>query len=117
MEERIPGEESLQALASAQQRLAEFDASNQELEDIRLHLRENEVEQSRLTEINRQYRAQMNEAKTRMHAPGQTTALCPLCNQPLSETHRAHLLEDISRKGQNMGDTLPVQHIAITGPC
>ena len=105
MEERIPGEESLQALASAQQRLAEFDASNQELEDIRLHLRENEVEQSRLTEINRQYRAQMNEAKTRMHALGETTALCPLCNQPLSETHRAHLLEDISREGQNMGDT------------
>ncbi len=88
LEERLPGEETLLALDVAQHRLAEFDTLSQELKELRLRLRENEVEQSRLNELNRQYRTQMNEAKTRLDALGDTAALCPLCGQSLSETHR-----------------------------
>lgn len=105
LEERLPDENTLQAFDAAQQRLAEFDVLSQKLDEFRLHLRENEVEQSRLNELNRQYRAQMSEAKVRMNALGETAALCPLCNQPLSESHREHLLEEISLEGKVMGDT------------
>ena len=105
LEERFLGEDTLKTLDAAQQRLIEYDSKSHELNELRHRERENEIAQSRLSELNRQYRTQMDEAKIRIDALGEAEAACPLCGQPLTQEHREHLLDEISVAGKDMGDT------------
>ncbi len=73
------------------------------------------AERERFVELdgeNRRLKLAMDELKTRID---QITALeggagqpdqvvCPLCGQPLSETHRAATLEELQAQGREMGD-------------
>ncbi|MDF1513795.1 MAG: SMC family ATPase [Anaerolineae bacterium] len=104
LEERMPGTETIQALDANLQRLRELTLMKQERETLTTQLHSNDVEQSRLNELNRQYRNQMNEAKSRLDALKSAAAVCPLCGQALSDKHRDQLLEEISVEGNTLGD-------------
>ncbi|MBZ0317340.1 MAG: SMC family ATPase [Anaerolineae bacterium] len=62
-------------------------------------------EQAGLGVENKALRTEMNDIKERIEIIEHTTeALCPLCRQPLDETHRLHLLEDLQQEGKEKGD-------------
>ena len=81
-----------EALETAQTKLAEIEALAHTQADAQTTLQAAEVEQSRLTERNRQLKEQMNETKARLDALAEADARCPLCRQPLTPEHQAQTL-------------------------
>jgi len=102
--ERFPGERLAEELQAAAARVAELDAAAEELDGVRAALQENEVDQSRLSERNRQLRDNMAETKARLDALAEAKADCPLCGQPLSPDHHQRVLAEIEAEGKAMGD-------------
>lgn len=92
-------------LAEAQSALAQAEAKIQtrsELENQRADARER---RAALTEENKTLKREMNELKSRIDSLNQADgADCPLCGQPLSESHRAATLADLESMGGEKGD-------------
>lgn len=103
-EERLASATLAAELAEAQARLAALERLAEELEQTRTIVHEAEVENSRLTERNRQLKARMNETKANLDTLAEAGAVCPLCRQPLTEEHRVRLLAELQAEGTAMGD-------------
>jgi len=103
LEERIPPQTLAQKLKKAQEQLAYFEQITETREETQRALQDAGVEQSRITERNRQLRELMDTTKTNLEALADADANCPLCRQPLSPEHQLQLLETIQAEGQSMG--------------
>ncbi|MCZ2126655.1 MAG: SMC family ATPase [Anaerolineales bacterium] len=92
-------------LAQAQSALKAAEAKIQtrgELENQRTSARE---KQAALVEENKTLSREMNELKSRIDSLMQADgADCPLCGQPLSESHRASTLAELEKIGGEKGD-------------
>jgi exonuclease SbcC len=53
---------------------------------------------------NQQYKADMQPLKERLDALEAAEAVCPLCQQPLSDGHRERVAAEFKRRGKEMGD-------------
>ncbi len=102
--ERFVDETVLAEFRTAEAAVAALATVAEDLERERVTQQENGVEQSRLTERNRQLRDLMNETKIRLDALAEAEADCPLCGQPLTPEHHRRLLSDIEARGTEMGD-------------
>ena len=91
--------EKLQLTLTEQQaRLQQAETGRRELNDLRHELERREQEQPSLKE-------QMDKMKERMdRLQDETGTDCPLCGQPLTETHRQEVLAQINIDGKQMGD-------------
>ncbi len=111
--ERFPGERLAAELQVAAAHVAESDAAAAELDGVRALLQENEVDQSRLSERNRQLRDTMAETKARLDALAEAKADCPLCGQPLSPDHHQRVLAEIEVEGKVMGDEFRIKRAGL----
>ncbi len=73
--------------------------------DIDIKLREERERLIQLDGENKRLKAEMEEIKARLDQIAQIeAAACPLCGQPLSDSHRASLLEQLQAEGKEKGD-------------
>ena len=101
--------EKLQLTLTEQQaRLQQAETGRRELNDLRHELERREQEQPSLKE-------QMDKMKERMdRLQDETGTDCPLCGQPLTETHRQEVLAQIKADGKQMGDAYRANRNRIT---
>ncbi len=104
LESRIPDAQLVHELEAAEARLADFEQTAALLDQARSATQEADIEQSRLTERNRQLRTLMDKTKANLEVLADAEAVCPLCRQPLTPEHQVQLLEEIQAEGQTMGD-------------
>jgi len=62
------------------------------------------AEMAALETRNQRLKKDMQPLKERLDALAVAGATCPLCQQPLSDEHRAHVTEEFKRQGTEMGD-------------
>ena len=99
------GEAQRAPLAEAQAALAQLEAQQARRETLRQELSALAEEAATLKAQSEQLRAEMDELKEKIELLQETgEAACPLCQQPLDETHREQLLADFQAEGQAKGD-------------
>ncbi len=85
-------------LKDAEQRLARRDQLYEELGSAQGHQAEAQAENPRL-------KAEMDELKERIDQLSETEgAICPLCGQPLNQSDRMALIEQLNQEGTEKGD-------------
>ncbi len=82
-------------------RLAEMEAQRQAWREEHERLA---AELAALETRNRQLNADMQPLKERLDELKAAEAVCPLCQQPLSDEHRDHVATELQRQGKEMGD-------------
>jgi len=82
--------------------LTQLQASRDAARDDLVRLTE---ERATLTAQNKALKAEMDALKERIDLLARAEADCPLCGQPLTETHRQRLLQDLETYGKGMGNT------------
>lgn len=102
LERRLPGPELPVKLEAAETRLAELQEIAEQTQQLRQEIEDAKVEHSRLIELNRHLKTQLEETKARRETLAQAEASCPLCRQPLTAEHRTRLLEDIQAEEQRL---------------
>ena len=98
--------ESLESqLNTAQESLKEAEEKIQERTELEVQRNEARERQAGLKAENESLRREMDELKTRIDALKVAEgAECPLCGQPLSESHRKSTLKDLEQTGKDKGD-------------
>jgi len=98
--------ESLESqLNTAQESLKEAEEKIQERTKLEAQRNEARERQAGLKAENESLRREMDELKTRIDALKVAEgAECPLCGQPLSESHRKSTLKDLEQTGKDKGD-------------
>ena len=98
--------ESLESqLNTAQESLKEAEEKIQERTELEAQRNEARERQAGLKAENESLRREMDELKTRIDALKVAEgAECPLCGQPLSESHRKSTLKDLEQTGKDKGD-------------
>jgi exonuclease SbcC len=81
--------------------LAEREARQQECRGEQERL---VAEMAALETRNQQLKADMEPLKERLDDLEAAEAICPLCQQPLSDEHRDHIVDEFQRQGKEMGD-------------
>ena len=102
LERRLPGPELALKLKAAETRLAELKEVEKRTRQLRQEIQNAKVAHSRLIELNRHLKTQLEETKSRRETLAQAEANCPLCRQPLTAEHRTRLLEDIQAEEQRL---------------
>ncbi len=91
-------------LQEAAEHLAELERLDSEVQAFREHIAALQEEHVTLREHLRRLKEDMEEIKARIEqlegARGQPN--CPLCGQPLSEEHIAHMVDTLRRQGQEL---------------
>ena len=97
--------ELLGQLDTARSTLAEAEARLVEREDLEAQAAQAREKQAELNAENQALKAQMDELKARIEQLTATEgATCPLCEQELSDTHRASTLKQLEKEGKSQGD-------------
>ena len=98
--------ESLESqLNTARESLKEAEEKIQERTKLEAQRNEARERQAGLKAENESLRREMDELKTRIDALKVAEgAECPLCGQPLSESHRKSTLKDLEQTGKDKGD-------------
>ncbi|HNO94196.1 MAG TPA: SMC family ATPase, partial [Anaerolineales bacterium] len=92
-------------LNTAQESLKEAEEKIQERTELEAQRNEARERQAGLKAENESLRREMDELKTRIDALKVAEgAECPLCGQPLSESHRKSTLKDLEQTGKDKGD-------------
>ncbi|HNM36698.1 MAG TPA: SMC family ATPase [Anaerolineales bacterium] len=92
-------------LNTAQESLKEAEEKIQERTKLEAQRNEARERQAGLKAENESLRREMDELKTRIDALKVAEgAECPLCGQPLSESHRKSTLKDLEQTGKDKGD-------------
>ncbi len=101
------GEAARQALAKAEAQLTHFAAMEEEIQALRERAMRIQEERATLRESLRRLKDDMNELKERIQQLEEARGApnCPLCGQPLSDDHVAHMLDTLRAEGRQMGDT------------
>ncbi|MBN8657589.1 MAG: SMC family ATPase, partial [Anaerolineae bacterium] len=93
-------------LSAAEEALKEAEAKIQERAELEVQRNEARERQAGLKAENESLRREMDELKTRIDALKVADgAECPLCGQPLSESHRKSTLKELEESGKDKGDT------------
>lgn len=93
-------------LATAQESLNEAEAKIKERVELENNRNEARERQAALKAENESLRREMDELKSRIEALKVADgAECPLCGQPLSESHRKSTLKELEQTGKEKGDT------------
>ncbi|GAB4497703.1 MAG: hypothetical protein OHK003_07230 [Anaerolineales bacterium] len=93
-------------LAAAQESLNEAEAKIKERIELENNRNEARERQASLKAENDSLRREMDELKSRIEALKVADgAECPLCGQPLSESHRKSTLNELEQTGKEKGDT------------
>lgn len=93
------------ALNLAKKSLAEVEKKIEERELVKNQRNEAKERLARLKSENESLRDEMNELKKRIDSLKITDgAECPLCGQPLSESHRKETLNQLEKEGKKKGD-------------
>jgi len=99
-------EELENQLAAAQLNLKEAEDKIQERSELEKKRNEAREQQATLKAENEALRREMDELKNRIDALKVAEgAECPLCGQPLSESHRKSTLKELEQTGKEKGDT------------
>lgn len=99
-------EELENQLAAAQLNLKEAEDKIQERAELEKKRNEAREQQATLKAENEALRREMDELKNRIDALKVAEgAECPLCGQPLSESHRKSTLKELEQTGKEKGDT------------
>jgi exonuclease SbcC len=104
--ERAAGQDVAGELAAVQTELMALQA----VEDERAALQEQMVQwgehRAEMDATNRVLRDEMNELKDRItRLQASTEPACPLCGQPLTDSHRAQIIAELTAEGTTRGDT------------
>lgn len=92
-------------LAAAQSALKEAESKIQERVELENKRNEARERQAALKAENESLRREMDELKSRIDALKVADgAECPLCGQPLSESHRKSTLKELEKDGREKGD-------------
>ena len=92
-------------LAAAQESLIEVEKRIQERAEMEIARNEARERQAALKAENESLRREMDDLKSRIDALKVADgAECPLCGQPLSESHRKSTLKDLEKNGKDKGD-------------
>ena len=98
--------ESLQLdLADVQAEVQHLEAEESRRDGLREAINALNEESTGLREANKLLYVEMQAIKTRIETVQAAEATCPLCGQPLDETHKADLLDDLQTDGTERGDT------------
>jgi len=97
-------------LADVESEVRALEAEEQRRDDLRDTTTALKVEMSELSTTNKTLYNEMQAIKARIDDVEAAGATCPLCDQPLDETHKTTLLEDLRAQGTARGD----QHRANT---
>ncbi len=99
-------EDALQRLAEAQAHLDRLDALEQEAARLRERISTLVEERSALQASLRRLKEDMEELKERIDRleGAREEANCPLCGQPLTDDHIAHMVTTLRQEGQQMGE-------------
>ncbi|MFM8874753.1 MAG: AAA family ATPase [Anaerolineae bacterium] len=93
-------------LSVTQESLKEAEDKIQERAELEKKRNEAREQQATLKAENEALRREMDELKTRIEALKVAEgAECPLCGQPLSESHRKSTLKELEQTGKEKGDT------------
>jgi exonuclease SbcC len=93
-------------LGLAQEALGEAEAKIKERAELETQRNEARERQAALKAENESLRREMDELKSRIEALKVADgAECPLCGQPLSESHRKSTLKELEQTGKERGDT------------
>lgn len=93
-------------LSAAQSSLKETEARIKERAELENKRNESRERQAALKAENESLRREMDELKNRIDALKVADgAECPLCGQPLSESHRKSTLKELEQTGKDKGDT------------
>lgn len=93
-------------LVEAQTALSEAEKKIQERAELESRRNEARERQAALKAENESLRREMDELKNRIDALKVADgAECPLCGQPLSESHRKSTLKELEQTGKDRGDT------------
>lgn len=91
--------------------MALLDQNEMRLKTLDAELTAFKTEQATLVATNKTLRGEMDAIVEKLKMLEDTsTALCPLCKQPLDEEHRSHIAEDFRADGKSRGD-LYRQHL------
>jgi len=90
---------------STQAQLSDLDRIAGEQEACRPQLAKLAGKQAELRATNEALRPEMETLKERIETLEKAGADCPLCAQPLTDDHRAQMLEGLQSKGLTKGDT------------
>ncbi len=91
---------------TAQEALKETEAKIQERAELENQRNEARERQAGLKAENESLRREMDDLKSRIDALSVADgAECPLCGQPLSESHRKSTLKELEQTGKDKGDT------------
>lgn len=93
-------------LTAAQKTLKETEARLKERTELEIQHNSARERQAALKAENESLRREMDELKSRIDALKVAEgAECPLCGQPLSESHRKSTLKELEKTGKEKGDT------------
>lgn len=91
-------------LADLQSRLDVLQEAEAGREANRRQLGELAVESARLTEENKQLKVEMGKIRERLTQLEEAASTCPVCTQPLNETHRLAVQAQFTAEGTVKGD-------------
>jgi exonuclease SbcC len=91
-------------LESVEMELKEMGEKINEKSVAQLQIQDLQQTQSDLLAENKQLRLSMEELKARIEQLKSASAVCPLCGQALTESHRSSLLVGLEKEGKNQGD-------------
>ncbi len=101
-------QEAQKSLDELQVTISALDEQNQQYLSQKAELDSRQAEQPRLKD-------QMNRLKSRMgQLEGETGGDCPLCGQPLSDTHRQSVIAQLEAEGKESGDRFRANKERIT---
>ena len=102
---RAEGEAELRVeLEALREQLAHLAEREEQQQTWREEQEQLAVKFAALEEQNRQLKADMDSLKERLNELKAIGALCPLCQQTLSDEHRERVLAELQHRGQEMGD-------------
>lgn len=91
-------------LVALQSQLESLQATEAEREANRRQLSDLAVESARLAEENKQLKAEMGKIRERLTQLEEAGSTCPVCTQPLNETHRLAVQAQFTAEGTAKGD-------------
>jgi len=91
-------------LQTVQARLTELAALESKRDATREAMVSLQTEQARLTEENKQLKAEMEKIRARLTQLETAGSTCPVCTQPLNETHRQAVQAQFTTEGTTHGD-------------